>query len=64
MNYTTVYQQKSTVWHKKLPKLTPFAGGMIFSSQISLLLNLYITEDRQNDRMAERQTDRQKKNES
>ena len=29
---------KSTVWHKKLPRLAPFAGGMKFSTQISPLL--------------------------
>ena len=55
MNYTTVYLQKSTVWYKKLPKLKPFAGGY----EISPLLNLYITEDRQNDIMQkDKQTDK------
>ena len=43
------------------PNWPHLQGGMKFSTQISPLLNLYITEDRQNDKKAERQTYRQKK---
>ena len=49
MNYTTVFRQK------KLPKLTPFAGGYeIFHTN-------FTSTNRQNDKKAERQTYRQKK---